>query len=62
MPKRPILQDRDIAQISSNVKTRSVLVELHFVTAEFDYERGTVFATQLLSHLERIAPHGPTKT
>jgi len=62
MPKLTILQDRDIAQITSNVKTQRLYVELHFVTAEFDYQTGRRFAAQLLAHLERIAPHGKTKT
>jgi len=61
MPKRTVLQDRDLAQITSNVKTKSVYIELHFVTAEFDYPQGMAFATQLLAHLERIAPDGKTK-
>ena len=59
MPKRTILQDRDISQITSNVTTKRVYLELHFCTTEFDYETGCVFAAQLLKHLERIAPDGP---
>ena len=60
--KRTILQDQDITTITSNVQTHTVYVTLHFVTAEFDYDTGKAFAAQLLAHLERIAPHGRTKT
>lgn len=56
MPKRTILQDRDISQITSDIKTKRVYVELHFVTTEFDYDTGRAFVAQLLKHLERIAP------
>lgn len=61
MPKRTILQDRDIVSITSNIATQTVWLELHFVTAEFDYETGRRFAAQLLEHLDRIAPEGKTK-
>ena len=56
--KRTVLQDEDVSQITSNVKTKTISVTLHFVTAEFDYDSGKLFATQLLTHLERIAPDG----
>ena len=62
MPKRPLLQDRDISQITSNITTKRVYLTLHFVTAEFDYDTGRAFAAQLLEQLERIAPDGPTTT
>jgi hypothetical protein len=55
-PKRTILQDQDISQITSDIKTKRVYIELHFVTTEFDYATGRAFAAQLLKHLERIAP------
>lgn len=55
--RRPILQDRDLTNITSDVATQRVYVELHFVTAEFDYHTGKRFASQLLLHLERIAPN-----
>ena len=58
-PKRPILQDRDIAQMTINTKTKRLYLELHFVTVELDYNTGRVFAAQLLDGLERIAPDGP---
>ena len=57
LPKRTILQDRNISQITSNVTTKRVYIELHFCTTEFDYATGRRFAAQLLKHLERIAPH-----
>ena len=60
-PKRTILQDQDISNITSDTRTKRLYVELHFCTAEFDYDTGRAFAAQLLTHLERIAPDGPHK-
>lgn len=60
--KKSMVQDVDIAQVTSNVTTRRIYVQLHFVTAEFDYNTGRVFIEQMLKHLERIAPDAPQKT
>lgn len=62
MSKRAILQDRDISQVTSNVKTKRLYVALHFTTAEFDYDTGRIFVAQLLEHLERIAPNATHQT
>lgn len=58
--QRAAIQDRDIAQITSDCTAKRIYLSLHFVTTEFDYLTGRRFATQLLEHLERIAPDGPT--
>jgi hypothetical protein len=55
--QRALIQDRDITQITSDITTKRIYIELHFVTTEFDYITGKRFATQLLEHLERIAPN-----